>query len=145
MCCIWHTNSANNPLPVVARTIEYTKTFIFRTLYKTAVNSESLFFCFVIRGAKFACIGYLCDDFLNKHKRLIIEEFEAGFVLTLISGEPNFLFTLFRMLFAFFLPASCYVERWNTREEHHMVLWMDHKRKSSRASSLMTRDSQSDF
>lgn len=60
-------------------------------------------------------MSYLCDDFLNKHKRLIIEEFEAGFAYT-YSGEPNFLFTLvFDVSSA--LHASCSGEEiCNTRD-----------------------------
>lgn len=38
---------------------------------------------------------YLCDDFLNKHKRLIIEEFEAGFSAHTDSGGSLISISLF--------------------------------------------------
>lgn len=56
---------------------------------KTAVNS---LFISLLRSRTLDSVSYLCDDFLNKHKLLIIEEFEAGFAYT-YSREPNLYFT----------------------------------------------------
>ena len=61
--------------------IQYTKKKNSNNLQK---SRKFFFFCFDTRG--FASVGYLCDDFLNKHKRLIIEEFGAGFAYALRSS-----------------------------------------------------------
>lgn len=62
-------------------------------------------------------MGRLCDDFLNKHKRLIIEEFVAGLPYTL----PEFAFrdSGAQISSSFFLDAILHSCVATIRETNH--------------------------